>query len=305
MGYFRTALLLAALTALFAGIGFLVGGRTGMLIAFLVAVAMNVGAYWFSDKMVLRMYQAKEVDRRSAPEYYGIVEELARRADLPMPRVYIIEEDQPNAFATGRSPEHAAVAATRGLIERLSPEEVAGVMAHELAHVKNRDMLIMTITATIAGAIGLLAQFGGLFGQSRDSEGRPVGNPLISIVLMIVAPLAAMLVQMAISRSREYEADRIGAEICGRPDWLASALARIHNGVQQIPNYSAETKPATAHLFIANPLAGSLKSLFSTHPNMEERIARLQEMADGMRRAPAAGRGSVPRSRPTSRGPWG
>ncbi|MCW5771416.1 MAG: zinc metalloprotease HtpX [Rhodospirillaceae bacterium] len=321
MSYFRTALLLGVLTAIFVGVGYLLGGATGMLIAFGIAVAMNAFAYWNADKMVLSMYNAQEVDRRSAPEFYGVVEELANRAGLPMPRVLVIEEAQPNAFATGRDPNHAAVAATTGLLNMCSREEIAGVMAHELAHVKNRDMLIMTITAVIAGAIGMLAQFGMFFGSSsRDSNGNN-SNPLGmvgAILLMILAPLIAMIVQMAISRTREYAADREGAAICGQPMWLASALAKLDNLAHQIPNQQAEAKPATAHLFIVNPLSGrGMDNLFSTHPNMENRIAALQELAQQMGRGgytpasrptpPRSGRGSVPSSTSQRRrgGPWG
>jgi len=290
----RTFLLLAGLTGLFVAIGYLIGGASGMLIAFAVAAAMNFFAYWNSDKMVLRMYGAREVDRATAPQFYGIVEQLAQRAGLPMPRVYVMENDQPNAFATGRNPQNAAVAATTGLLRKLSAEEIAGVMAHELAHVKNRDTLTMTITATLAGAISMLANFALFFGGSRDSNGN--SNPLGivgALALMILAPLGAMLVQMAISRSREYEADRMGAEISGKPLWLASALANLHNSAQVIPNEQAERNPATAHLFIVNPLHGKgADSLFSTHPSMENRIARLRAMAGENAPAP-------------KRGPWG
>lgn len=281
MNYARTALLLAAMTGLFLAAGYVIGGESGMLIALVFAAATNLFAYWNSDKLVLGMYGARPVDRQSAPGLYGIVEQLADRAGLPMPRVYIIESDQPNAFATGRNPENAAVAATSGLLRVLSAEEVAGVMAHELAHVKNRDTLTMTITATIAGAIGMLANFAFFFGHSRDSNGNP--NPLGAvgaIVVMIVAPLAAMLVQLAISRGREYEADADGARISGNPLWLASALARIHQAAERIPNPAAEANPATAHLFIVNPLhGGAVDSLFSSHPAVENRIRRLREMA--------------------------
>jgi heat shock protein HtpX len=274
-------LLLAALTGLFIAIGYLIGGESGMLVAFGIALAMNLFTYWNSDKMVLSMYGAQEIDRSAAPGFYGIVEQLAERAGLPMPRVYIIDSDQPNAFATGRNPQNAAVAATTGLLRLLSSEELAGVMAHELAHVKNRDTLTMTITATLAGAIGMLANFAFFFGQSRDSNGN--ANPLGivgGILIMILAPLAAMLVQMAISRSREYEADREGAAICGQPLWLASALEKLERGAAQIPNELAERNPATAHLFIVNPLhGGAMDNLFSTHPNMENRIRALREMA--------------------------
>jgi len=277
MGYFRTTLLLAAITALFMAIGFMLGGTAGIVIALVVAGALNLFAYWNSDRMVLSMYGAKEVDRRTAPGFYGIVEQLAANAGLPMPRVYIIENPQPNAFATGRNPENAAVAATTGLLDRLSHEEVAGVMAHELAHVRNRDTLIQTITATIAGAIGMLANFAFFFGGS--SRNNPFG--IIGVLLvMIFAPLMAMLVQMAISRTREYEADRIGAEICGKPLWLASALERIEASAQAIDNEAAEQHPATAHMFIINPLhAHGVDSLFSTVPATRNRSQRLRELA--------------------------
>ncbi len=295
--YLRTGVLIAALTALFAGIGFLIGGPQGMVIAFLIAAAMNLFAYWNSDKVVLRMYGATEVDRTSAPGLFGIVEQLADRAQIPMPRVYIIENDQPNAFATGRNPENAAVAATTGLLDRLSTEEIAGVMAHEIAHVKNRDTLTMTITATIAGAIGMLANIAMFSGMSgNNSENRGGVGMIGGILLMILAPMAAALVQMAISRSREYEADRIGAEIAGQPMWLASALENIHRTAEVIPNEDAERNPATAHMFIYNPLHGrGADSLFSTHPAVENRVARLQELASRMGIAPAAAR----------RRPWG
>lgn len=297
MNYLRTGILIAALTAIFLVIGYLIGGVTGAVIAFGIAAAMNLFAYWNGDKMVLRMYGARQVSREEAPGFYGIVEQLTQRAQLPMPRVFIIENDQPNAFATGRSPDHAAVAATTGLLRVLSQEEVAGVMGHELAHVRNRDMLTMTITATLAGAIGFLANFAMFFGASNsndDNRGHPLGL-IGSILIAILAPIAAALVQMAISRSREYEADRVGAAICGQPLWLASALGRIHEVASQVPNPEAERNPATAHLFIINPLFGrSIDNLFSTHPNVENRIARLREMA-GVGAAEPARR----------RGPWG
>jgi heat shock protein HtpX len=297
MNHARTAILLAVMTGIFVVVGSLLGGEQGMVIAFLVACAMNLFAYWNADKMVLRMYGAREVSAADAPQFHGIVAQLAQRAGLPMPRVYLIDNDQPNAFATGRNPQNAAVAATTGLLRMLSPEEVAGVMAHELAHVKNRDTLTMTITATIAGAIGMLAQFGMFFGAgARDSQGR--SNPLgmIGVIAaVIVAPIAAMLVQMAISRGREYEADRGGAEISGEPRWLASALQKIHNAAHAIPNPEAEANPATAHLFIVNPLAGGARdSLFSTHPSTENRVARLMEMTGAGTGRPAG-----------RRGPWG
>ncbi len=301
MNYARTALLLAGLTGLFLGIGFLIGGGQGMVIALAVAGAMNMFAYWNADKMVLRMYGAREVDARTAPEFYAIVEQLAVRANLPMPKVYIVENAQPNAFATGRNPENAAVAATTGLLSLMSAEEIAGVMAHELAHVKNRDTLIMTITAMISGAIGMLANFAFFFGMGRDSEGR--SNILVTLLMMFIAPMAAMLVQMAISRTREYAADRMGAEICGHPLWLASALGRLEQAAHQIPNPEAERNPATAHLFIVNPLSGQgMDNLFSTHPSMDNRIANLRAMAAerGQRNEP-----TPPSPPPASSGPWG
>lgn len=276
----RTFILIAGLTALFMAIGYLIGGPTGMIIALAVAAAMNLFAYWNSDKMVLSMYGARQVDAQSAPALYGIVEQLAQRAQLPMPKVYIIDNDQPNAFATGRNPENAAVAATTGLLRNLSHEEVAGVMAHELAHVKNRDTLIQTITATIAGAIGMLANFAFFFGGNRDSNGNGGGNMIVGLLVMILAPMAAMLVQFAISRTREYEADRLGAEISGRPLWLASALENLHNSARVIDNPEAERNPATAHMFIINPLhAHAVDGLFSTHPSTENRVRKLRELA--------------------------
>jgi len=275
----RTGVLLAGITALFLAAGYLMGGEGGMLIALAVAVAMNVFAYWNSDRLAMSVYRAREVGPSDAPEHHRIVAELARRADLPMPRVYIIDNDQPNAFATGRNPENAAVAATTGLLRRLSPQEVAGVMAHELAHVRNRDTLIMTITATIAGALSMLANyamFAGMFGGNRNA---PLGG-LGAILVALLAPMAAMIVQFAISRTREYEADRIGAEICGQPLWLASALEKLEQGAQRIDNAQAEANPATAHMFIVNPLhVRSVDSLFSTHPKTAERIRRLRAMA--------------------------
>lgn len=313
MNYLKTTFLLAGMTALFVGIGFLLGGPTGMVIAFGIALAMNAFAYWNSDRMVLRMYGATEVDSRSAPDLYRMVEQMARRAELPMPRVYIIENDQPNAFATGRNPENAAVAATTGLLRILSDEEVAGVMAHELAHVQNRDTLIMTITATIAGAISMLANFALFFGGNRNNPLGIVGT----ILIMILAPMAAMLVQSAISRTREYAADRRGAEICGNPMWLAGALQKLQHGAERIDNPEAENNPATAHMFIVNPLhARSIDNLFSTHPNTENRIAALRDMAanGGAPSAPAihtgsarAGRSRIPSAGGEGRrrsGPW-
>jgi heat shock protein HtpX len=279
MPYARTALLIAGLTALFLAVGFMIGGEQGMVIAFVFALGMNLFAYWNADKIVLRMYNAHPIGREDAPGFYGIVEQLAHRAGLPMPKVYIIEEDQPNAFATGRNPDHAAVAATTGLLKLLSHEEIAGVMAHELGHVKNRDTLIMTITATIAGALGMLANFALFFGGGRDERSNPLGI-VGTILLMILAPVAAMLVQMLISRTREYEADRAGAEICGQPLWLASALEKLDHAARAIGNPAAEGNPATAHLFIVNPLhGGAVDNLFSTHPSVGNRIRRLREMA--------------------------
>lgn len=305
MNTLKAGLLLAALTALFLGAGFLIGGQQGMVIAFGIAVATNAFAYWNADKMVLSMYGARQVDRAAAPEFYGIVERLAANARLPMPKVFIIDSEQPNAFATGRDPEHAAVAASSGLLRMLSEREIAGVMAHELTHVRNRDTLVMTITATIAGAIGMLANFAMFFGGARDENGQRRLGGLGTIVVMLVAPIAAMLVQFAISRTREYGADQGGAEISGDPLALASALEKIENAAHQIPNYAAQSNPATAHMFIINPLhGGGADNLFSTHPSTENRIARLQQLA-----------GSTPRSgfsdRPIStsaqphRGPWG
>jgi heat shock protein HtpX len=316
MSYARTALLLAALTGLFIAIGGLVGGRGGMMIAFLMAMGMNAFAYWNSDKMVLSMYGAVQVDRHAAPGLYAIVERLAGRAGLPMPKVFIINSDQPNAFATGRSPEHASVAATTGLLDRLSPEEVEGVMAHELAHVKNRDTLIMTITATIAGAIGMMANmfaFSSMFGGRRDDEGGGGGLGMIGgIAMMVLAPLAATLVQMAISRTREYAADNEGARICGNPLWLASALDRLEQAAHAIPYPEAERNAATAHLFIVNPLhGGGMDNLFSTHPSMDNRIGLLRQMAAEMgmtwdsrdRAAPSPAQG--PWGGSARKGPWG
>ena len=277
MNLVRTGVLLAVMTALFMGIGYLLGGQSGMLIAFVIAAAMNLFNYWNSDKMLLRMHNAAEVDERNAPELYEVVRRLAEAADLPMPAVYIINTPQPNAFATGRNPENAAVAVSVGLLDTLSLEEVAGVMAHELAHIQNRDTLTMTITATLAGAISMLANFAMFFGGNRD---RGVGL-LGSLALMIAAPFAAGLVQMAISRTREYAADRRGAEICGNPIWLASALEKIAYQAKRIPNNAAERNPATAHMFIINPLGDFARdNLFSTHPDTENRIAALEALAD-------------------------
>ncbi|OSM06117.1 putative HtpX-2 peptidase [Magnetofaba australis IT-1] len=269
------------MTALFMAAGYAMAGEGGMMIALIIAVAMNFFAYWNSDKMVLSMYGAQPVGPREAPELYNMVQALAKRAGLPMPKVYIIDDPNPNAFATGRDPEHAAVAATTGIMRILSREELAGVMAHELAHVKNRDTLVMTVSATIAGAVTMIAnmaQFAAIFGSNRDEEEGGGMGGLASIVMMILAPIAASLIQMAISRAREYHADATGAQICGNPQWLASALDKLQRGNEAIPNHTAEAHPATAHMFIVNPLRGGLSSLFSTHPPMGERIRRLLGM---------------------------
>ena len=320
MNYAKTGLLLAVLTGILVAMGGLVGGATGAVIAFAVALAMNLFSLWQSDKLVLRMYGAEEVTEQSGGQYYAIVRDLVARAQLPMPRVYIMNNPQPNAFATGRSPQNAAVCASTGLLEMLSPEEVAGVMAHELAHVKNYDTLTMAVAATIGGAISMLAQylqFGALFGGNRENSS---GIGWIgALVAMIVAPMAAMLVQMAVSRSREYQADRLGGMIVGNPMWLASALHKIEHYARGIRNEPAEAAPATAHLFIINPLTGEgMDNLFSTHPNTQNRIAALErlaaELGPGASRLPQqsssyrpdasgpwAGSGSSDRSR----GPWG
>lgn len=280
--WFKTTVLFAAILALFMVIGGLIGGREGMLMALLLGGGMNFFAYWFSDKMVLRMYNAQPVDETSSPYLYHMVQDLARRAELPMPRVYLIDEAQPNAFATGRNPENAAVAATTGIVSLLSERELRGVMAHELAHVKHRDILTSTIAATLAGAISALANFAMFFG-GRDEEGRPA-NAVVSIIVAIIAPLAAMLIQMAISRAREFEADRGGAEISGDPLALASALGKIDAYARGIPFPTAEAHPATAQMMIMNPLAGGgIDTLFSTHPKTAERIARLEAMSRGVK----------------------
>ena len=279
MNYLRTTLLLAALTALFMGIGYLFGGASGALLALLLAAGLNFLAYWNADNLVLTMHGAREVDARTAPDLYQLVRGLAQRAGLPMPRVYLMDNPQPNAFATGRNPDHAAVAATTGLLQMLSRHELEGVIAHELAHIKNRDTLTMTITATIAGAISMLAQFGLFFGGGHRDNNGGVGA-LGSIALIILAPLAAMIVQMAISRTREYAADEMGARISGEPMSLASALAKIAEAAEVIPNETAEQAPASAHVFIVNPLSGArMDNLFSTHPAVENRIAALRQLA--------------------------
>jgi heat shock protein HtpX len=316
-------MLLAGLTALFMGVGYLIGGASGATIALLIAAATNLFAYWNSDRMVLSMYRAHEVDQHTAPELASLVAELAARAGLPMPRLFLMDNPQPNAFATGRNPQNAAVAVTTGLVQSLSREELGGVIAHELAHVKNHDTLLMTVTATIAGAISMLAQFGMFFGGHRDNNNGP--GIIGSIAMMILAPLGAMLVQMAISRTREYAADNLGARIVGQPMWLASALVKIDNAAHEIPNMEAERNPATAHMFIINPLSGyGLDNLFSTHPSTENRIAELQRLAAELgagAAAPPTRPGSPPRpgarhdprhdpwtavrNRAAPRGPWG
>lgn len=276
MNILKTAILLAGLTALFGWAGWAIGGQSGMMIALAIAAAMNIGSYWFSDKIVLKMYGARQVHDGTL---YRMTENLAARANLPMPRVFIIDSPQPNAFATGRNPANAAVAVNTGLMDILSERELAGVVAHELAHIKNRDTLIMTVTATIAGAISMLANFGMFFGGSNQNGERQGGNPLIGLAIMILAPLAAMLVQMAISRTREYSADRLGAEICGDPLALAGALKKLEMSATQIDNPVAEDNPATAHMFIVNPLhARRVDNLFSTHPNTANRIEALQKL---------------------------
>jgi heat shock protein HtpX len=303
MNYVRTAILLAGLTALFMGVGFLIGGESGALIALVIAAGMNLISYWNADKLVLSMHGAQEVDASTAPELVNLVGELAARAGLPMPRVYLMDNPQPNAFATGRNPQNAAVAVTTGLLQHMSREELAGVIAHELAHIRNHDTLIMTITATIAGAISMIAQFGMFFGGGhRDNNG---GGPGLigTLAMAILAPIAAMLVQMAISRTREYAADNLGARIAGRPEWLASALRKLEAAAHAIPNDAAERNPATAHMFIVNPLTGQgMDNLFSTHPATENRIAALAELAREMQ-----GSGSVSpavASRRAPAGPW-
>jgi heat shock protein HtpX len=276
--WMKTAILMAGIMALFGAVGTVIGGRQGMLMALAFGAVGNFFAYWFSDKLVLKMYKAREVDATSAPQFYNMVKDLATRAELPMPRVYLIDEDAPNAFATGRNPEHAAVAATTGILRVLNESELRGVMAHELTHVKHRDILISTISATMAGAVSALANFAMFFG-GRDDHGRP-SNPIATMAVALLAPLAAMLIQMAISRAREFEADRGGAEISGDPRALASALDKIHRYAQGIPLETTERHPETAQMMIMNPLSGGgLRGLFSTHPATEERVQRLLAMA--------------------------
>ena len=293
--YGKTAILLAAMTGIFLAAGYLIGGQNGMVIAFLFALATNLFAYWNADKVLLSMYGAREVDEKTAPALYGTVRTLAQRARLPMPRVYIVDNPQPNAFATGRNPEHAAVAVTSGLIQNMTMEQVAGVISHEMTHILHRDTLIMTVTATVAGAISMLANFAFFFGGGGNDRNNPLG--FVGVILVaLLAPVAAFLVQLAISRGREYEADRGGAEISGHPLWLASALERLEQAKESLPNAEAERNPATAHLFIVNPLhGGGMAGLFSTHPSTEDRVARLRALAAQMGEASAA----------PARGPWG
>jgi heat shock protein HtpX len=313
MNHVRTAILLAGLTALFMAIGFLIGGAGGAMVAFLVAAVMNLMSYWNADQLVLTLHGAREVDERAAPELIALVRELARNAGLPMPRVHVMDNPQPNAFATGRNPEHAAVAVSTGLLNTLNREEISGVIAHELAHIRSRDTLTMTITATIAGAISMLAQFGLFFGGGARDNNNGLGV-IGTLVMVILAPVAAMIVQMAISRTREYAADGLGARISGRPDALASALAKISNLATVIENEPAERAPATAHLFIVNPLTHhGMDNLFSTHPSTENRIAALQRLAQEMGQRTGQGTGqagfgrrsSVPSTPARPAGPWG
>ncbi|TVQ57662.1 MAG: zinc metalloprotease HtpX [Rhodobacteraceae bacterium] len=311
MNAVKTMMLLAAMTALFVGAGFLLGGQGGMLIALVFAVGMNAFAWWNSDKLALRMHNAEPATRMGQPDLYAMIEGLSRNAGLPMPAVYVINTDQPNAFATGRDPSNAAVAVTTGLMRMLTREELAGVIAHELAHIKNRDTLIMTIAATVAGAISMMAniaQWGMIFGGGRD---RNNGLGVIGLLLgIILAPLAALLIQMMISRTREYSADRMGAEICGQPLWLASALGKISGRAAQVEMESAERNPASAHLFIVNPLAGRrFDNLFATHPSTENRVAALRAMAAGGGGSAPVARAAPPRTPRVGRrdagGPWG
>lgn len=300
--FFRTALLMAAMTALFVGLGGLLGGTGGAVFALIAAGVMNLVTWWNSDRMVLRMHGAQPLPSGSH-ELQGLVEDLSRRAQMPVPRVYVMTTDQPNAFATGRDPEHAAVAVTTGLLKSMTREELAGVIAHELAHIKHRDTLIMTITATFAGAISMLANFALFFGGNRDRQMGIVGT----LAMMILAPLAASLVQMAISRTREYEADRLGAEICGNPLWLASALRRLETVASRVDNHIAERNPATAHMFIINPLhAHGHDNLFATHPKTANRVAALEDMArNGVRPSSFAMPRVSRKADSADRGPWG
>ena len=311
MNTLKTGILMAALMGLFIAVGGFIGGTGGMMIAFVIAGGMNLFAFWNSDKMLLKMFSARPVSATSDPALYRMVETLAANAKLPMPKVYVSENLQPNAFATGRDPEHGAVCVTTGLMERCSSEELAGVIAHELGHIRNRDTLIMTIVAVVAGAIGMLANMAMFMGGSGDRERNPLG--IVGVILvMMLAPIAAMLVQSAISRSREYEADKAGAEISGRPQWLADALGQIERAAKGLPNHQADANPATAHMFIINPLHGGLSGLFSTHPPTQERIARLRAMDNGTGANGSVsvdvGARPVPqvaRAITAARGPWG
>lgn len=309
-GYFRTFVLLAALTAIFGGAGYAIGGRIGALIALMLAAAMNLYAWWGSAGAVLRMHNAQPVSEADAPRLYAMVGRLAQRAGIPMPKLYVIHEDQPNAFATGRGPSDAAVAVNSGLIDLMTEQQVAGVVAHELAHIKHRDTLVMSIAATLSGAIGMLAQFGGMFSlRGRDGQR---ASPIAGLAVMILGPIAASIVQMAISRAREFEADREGAEIAGDPEWLASGLERLEAYSHQAVNEGAEAHPATAHIFIINPLsAGGMRGLFTTHPSTGERVARLRAMrpsGGAMLDAPAVAVSpwavTRPEVAPPSRNPW-
>lgn len=278
--WIRTTLLLGILTVLFVLIGHAIGGKSGMVIAFIIACAMNISAYWFSDKMVLRMYNAKPVTPEDAPELYQIVKNLAQRDNVPLPAIYIVDDPTPNAFATGRNPQHAAVAATTGILQILTPEELTGVLAHEMSHVVHRDMLLSTIAATLAGAITMVAKAGMFLGTQRSQDSNTRGSAGFGILMVLVAPIAAALVQLAVSRSREYGADEAGAKLCQHPLWLASALRKLEIGNQENPMPTAQEHPTTAHMFIVNPLTGEgLNNLFSTHPPIEKRIQRLQAMA--------------------------
>jgi heat shock protein HtpX len=317
VNYLRTAVLLAGLTALFIAVGYLIGGAGGAVIALAFAAVTNLFSYWNADKLVLSMHGAQEVDEISAPELVGIVHELAERAGLPMPRVYLMDSPQPNAFATGRNPQHAAVCATTGLLNTLGREEIAGVIGHELGHVRNHDTLTMTITATIAGAISMIAQLGMFFGGFKSNRENSGLGVIGSLLMLVLAPLAAMIVQMAISRTREYAADNFGARVSGHPESLASALIKISRVAGEVPNESAETHPATAPLFIINPLSGrGMDNLFSTHPSTENRVVALEQVSREMGRGSfadvqpeeprgAPGPWSRAGARANHRGPWG
>ena len=308
MNILKTGILMTALMGIFIAVGAFIGGTGGMAIAFVIAAGMNLFAFWNSDKMLLRMFNAREVTATTNPGLYNMVAQLARNAKLPMPKVYVCDNPQPNAFATGRNPEHGAVAVTTGLMERCTSEELAGVIAHELGHIRNRDTLIMTVVAVVAGAIGMLANMALFMGGGGDRERNPLG--IVGVILvMLLAPMAAMLVQSAISRSREYEADKAGAEISGRPEWLADALGQIERAAKGLPNHRAEANPATAHMFIVNPLSGgggmNLAGMFSTHPPTQERIARLRAMRGGQASVSVAPVQPVARAGAAPRGPWG